>query len=182
MRKSRPEQEPTQRQKRVNEVIRRVLSNVMISGNFFHADFTKFFVNITSVMVSPDLRQVKVYIMALNQPSETQCANILKALTNESTRLRRELSKNLTMKFVPHLKFFWDEEVEQADRIESLLRKHIPRNAGITETSDVQGEGQGEGQGQGQGQGEGQGEDSDADAIDADDAVSDVILDAVNVG
>lgn len=131
MRKSRPEQEPTQRQKRVNEAIRRALSNVMTSGNFFHADFTKFFVNITSVKVSPDLRQVKIYIMALNQPTEVQCANILKALKGENTRLRRDLAKQLTLKFVPHLKFFWDEEVEQADRIESLLRKHTARDSPI---------------------------------------------------
>lgn len=137
MRGSKIEQEPSQRQKRANEVIRRALSNVMSSGHFFHADFSKFFVNITSVKVSPDLRSAKVYIMALNQPTKLQSDMILTALKSERTRLRKDLAKHLTFKFVPELKFFWDEEVEQADRIESLLRQHSTDGSAALDTYEV---------------------------------------------
>lgn len=136
MGKPRREHEPTQRQKRINEVIRRSLSLVMQSGDFFHADFARLFVHLTSVKVSPDLSSVKVYVMALNHPSEMERAKILATLKMARPQLRKSLSRELTLKYVPDLRFFWDENIEQADRIESLLRKHIPRNRPITSLSD----------------------------------------------
>ena len=130
---------PSQRQKRANEVIRRALSNVMISGHFSHATFSNYMVHITNVAVSPDLRQAKIYVMALNQPSDDQQAFILATLKEERTHLRKELAKHLTFKFVPDLKFFWDEEVEYADHIESLMRKHSTSNIATRQTHLAEG-------------------------------------------
>jgi len=48
---------------------------------------------------------------------------VTKALNNNSTQIRRALSKMVTMKFLPRLKFKLDESFDEASKIEELLRQ-----------------------------------------------------------
>ena len=43
------------------------------------------------------------------------------ALNRAAGFLRRELSPRLQLKYLPQLRFYWDEVVDQAARIEELL-------------------------------------------------------------
>jgi ribosome-binding factor A len=74
-------------------------------------------VTITSVDVSPDLRQAKVYVSCLGEGVE----RTVRSLNISSGHLRHHLAKHLHLKAIPRLVFIHDESVESAARIESLL-------------------------------------------------------------
>jgi ribosome-binding factor A len=77
---------------------------------------------ITAVKVSDDLSHARVYVRLLRaevpEPARTA---LVGALNRAAGFLRRELAPRLAIKHQPELKFFWDENIDQAARIESLL-------------------------------------------------------------
>jgi len=94
------------------------------------------FVTITGVELSPDLRHGKVYYSVLGSEEEKrQTAEGLQAATGY---LKREVAKALSLRYVPELRFLFDDSAERGARIEELLRE-VRR----------QGEGEGEGEGEG---------------------------------
>lgn len=94
------------------------------------------FVTITGVELSPDLRHGKVYYSVLGSEEEKrQTAEGLQAATGY---LKREVAKALSLRYVPELRFLYDDSAERGARIEELLRE-VRR----------QGEGEGEGEGEG---------------------------------
>ena len=77
-------------------------------------------VTITAVKVSADLQLAYVYFRVYENgdPGSAQ-----KGLESAAGFLRRQLAKNLDVRRVPELKFFFDESIENASRIEELLNK-----------------------------------------------------------
>jgi ribosome-binding factor A len=94
------------------------------------------FVTITGVELSPDLRYGKVYYSVLGSEEEKQ--QTAEGLQAASGFLKREVAKALSLRYVPELRFLYDDSAERGARIEELLRE-VRR----------QGEGEGEGEGEG---------------------------------
>jgi ribosome-binding factor A len=46
---------------------------------------------------------------------------VTEALNRAAPYLRHELSPRLKLKYLPELRFYWDEEIDRASRIEALL-------------------------------------------------------------
>jgi len=87
-------------------------------------------VYITAVQVSDDLSHARVYIRLLRDsvsPADQRAA--VDALGRASGFLRRELASRLEVKHQPEIRFFWDEGMESASRIEELLAE-ISREGG----------------------------------------------------
>ena len=79
---------------------------------------------ITAVQASPELDHAKVYFTALGDAAERD--EILKGLRSAAPFLRRELGKRVRMRRVPELHFELDRVLEEAERIERLLREALP--------------------------------------------------------
>lgn len=79
------------------------------------------FVTITGASVSPDLKNVRVYVSVLGEPKARQ--ESLKALNAASGYFRRSLFKNLRLRFAPSVLFELDDSLERGDRIERVLRQ-----------------------------------------------------------
>jgi len=82
------------------------------------------FVTITSVEVSPDLRQAYVYVSTLGNRQE-----VMAGLDRAVSFLRRELASRLALRYVPELTFRLDESLERGERIHQLLEE-IQRQEG----------------------------------------------------
>ncbi len=76
-------------------------------------------VTFTAARVTPDLRNVRVYYSVLG--SEQERAECAKGLASASGYLRREVTRKLGLRFAPVLSFEFDETLDRADRIGSLL-------------------------------------------------------------
>jgi ribosome-binding factor A len=81
-------------------------------------------VTITAVQCSPELDHAKIYFTALGDEAERE--EILVGLNSASAFLRRELGKRMRMRRIPELHFQIDRVLEEASRIERLLREALP--------------------------------------------------------
>lgn len=79
------------------------------------------FVTVTGAKMSPDLRDVAVYVSIHGEEAERK--RTLEGLHAAEAYLQREVSRNLRLRHTPHLRFVYDESVERGDRIERLLRE-----------------------------------------------------------
>lgn len=79
------------------------------------------FVTITGATVSPDLKNVRVFVSILGEPQARQ--ESLKALNSAAGYFRRTLFRNLGLRFAPTVRFQLDESLDQGDRIERVLRQ-----------------------------------------------------------
>ncbi len=97
-------------------------------------------VTITAVQTSPELDHAKVFVRMLGTEEEQEAA--LEGLHSAAPFVRTQLSRRLHMRRVPELHFRYDRMLDEAARIEQLLREALPDGphggdgAGDDETGD----------------------------------------------
>jgi ribosome-binding factor A len=79
------------------------------------------FLTITSVKVSPDLQQARVYYTTIGDDKAKR--ESARALNRATPFLRRQVGQRLRLKRVPELTFFYDESIEKGDRVERILQE-----------------------------------------------------------
>jgi ribosome-binding factor A len=79
------------------------------------------FVTVTGAKMSPDLREVTVYVSIHAEEKERE--QTFEGLKAAATYLQREASRNMRLRNTPHLRFVYDESVARGDRIDRLLRE-----------------------------------------------------------
>lgn len=81
------------------------------------------FVTITDVEVSPDLRHAKVFFSVLGD--EEQVKNSIKGLLRARKYMNARLSETIELRYIPKLRFIYDETALKAQRMaEALRREH----------------------------------------------------------
>jgi len=108
----------TRRQKRVSELIRREVSNLLETKV---KDPRIGFVTVTDVEVTFDLKDAYVYVSSLEGPERKE--EILEGLNSAAGYLRHQIAESIRLKTIPRLKFMWDESLERGQRIERILRE-----------------------------------------------------------
>lgn len=81
-------------------------------------------VTITGVETSPELDHAKVYITVLGDDEEKEQA--LQGLRSAASFVRGQLGRRLHMRRIPELHFQIDRVLEEASRIDALLREALP--------------------------------------------------------
>ncbi len=79
------------------------------------------FITVTGAKMSPDLREATIYV-SIHGDEATQ-KNTLAGLEAASGYLKREASRAIKLRFVPNLRFVYDESIEEGDKIDRLLRE-----------------------------------------------------------
>jgi ribosome-binding factor A len=114
---------PTQRQLRVGEILRHTLAGILARGQIMDPDLAGKIITIPEVRLSPDLKIATVYVMPLGGAGGKV---VVKALARNVRYIKGELGKQLKgMKAMPDLRFRFDEQFDEAARIDRLL--HDPR-------------------------------------------------------
>jgi ribosome-binding factor A len=108
------------RAERVAERIRAELMALLVRGGVRDPSAADAYV--TAVQVSDDLRHARVYVRLLRaETTEAEQRAAVAALSRAAGFLRRELAPALRLKYQPELRFFWDDNVDRAARVETLL-------------------------------------------------------------
>lgn len=84
------------------------------------------FATVTGVQTTPDLRRARIFVSVLAGDDEAKTA--LRALQEARAFLRHELAARTELRYVPELEFARDTTLEQASRIEELLRQARERD------------------------------------------------------
>jgi ribosome-binding factor A len=99
-----------QLQRELSALIREELTDPRVKG-----------VSITTVSVSPDMRNARISMSQLGSDAELTAA--VKALNGAAVMLRHRLGKALKLRYMPALSFAADTALREGDRIGALIRQ-----------------------------------------------------------
>ncbi len=111
---------PGQRQLRVGESIRRILSEVFARGEIHDPELAHVSITVGEVRMSSDLSVATVYVLPLGGQN---AAEVAKALARNKGELRHIVTKELNIRFSPDLRFLPDltfDQMEETNRLLSL--------------------------------------------------------------
>lgn len=90
-------------------------------------------VTVSRVEMTDDLQLAKIFVRRLSAGAladdEAGRRAMLKGLEAASSRIRREVSRALALRYSPTLRFFYDEAPDALSRVEEILRE-IKRDGG----------------------------------------------------
>jgi ribosome-binding factor A len=110
----------SQRQLKVGEELRHLISNALLRSSFYDEYIENNNITITEVNVSPDLKNAKVYVMPLGGKNKLDVLNGLNKVTG---RLKKIISSNISLRQTPKLIFKLDETFDNAKKITDILDK-----------------------------------------------------------
>jgi len=77
-------------------------------------------VTVTKVVISPDLRNAKIYLSVF--PNEKRDSSLTKVKEMHGF-FRTELAARMTTRYVPDLRFFLDDSADYVEHIDALIKK-----------------------------------------------------------
>ena len=77
-------------------------------------------VTVTSVIVSDDLRYSKIYWVVSG--GEERVGEVEEAFKGATSFLRRIIARTLDIRFVPEIKFFYDDTLDVTNSVDRLLK------------------------------------------------------------
>ena len=117
---------PSQRQLRVGELIRRALSEILMQGIIHDPDLNRISVTVSEVTASPDLKIATAYVCPLGGEGGE---DLIALLAKNKSEIRRSISKKLTLKYTPDLRFRLDETFDKMDETRRLFsQENIKRD------------------------------------------------------
>lgn len=115
---------PNQRQLRVGELVRRTLSDVLSRGDIHDPDLNRFSITVGEVRMSNDLKIATAYVLPLGGTGQDE---IIALLARNKYELRRAVSKQLTLKFAPDLRFRLDDTFDRMDDTRRMFAQDAVR-------------------------------------------------------
>lgn len=109
---------PSQRQLRVGELIRRTLSDVLARGDVHDPELNRMSITVGEVRCSPDLKIATAYVLPLGGEHADEALAILRRNRSE---IRRQVGKQMTMKYSPEIRFVLDETFDRMDETRRLF-------------------------------------------------------------
>ena len=108
---------------RINEEIRKELSALLRTVK--DPRVAEAMLTITHVDTTPDLRQCRVYVSALNCKDEKE---LMRGLKSAAGFLRRELGSRVDLRYTPELQFIVDDSIAYGAHILDMLNHVKPAN------------------------------------------------------
>ena len=112
--------EPSNRQLRVNELLRRNFSEIISEIDLYHTDKKNISITVTQVKTSSDLKIAYVFVLSLGGYNEKE---VIENLTNFKGYIKKKLSKKINLKFMPEIKFISDDTYDKIQRTNQIFDK-----------------------------------------------------------
>lgn len=94
----------------ISRTVQRIVKDPRIRG-----------VTVTDVKLSSDLRYARVYYSLIGEAPRREEAH--DGLQSAKGVIKREVGRNLNLRYVPDIEFFFDDSLGHAEHIERLLRR-----------------------------------------------------------
>ena len=114
---------PFSRADRVGGLIQKVLSNIL---NKNIRDPRLKMVTITGVKVTRDLKQARIYFTTSGGIQKKD--DTIEGFNSAHGFIKRTLAHELDLRYMPHLKFFYDESLEYGAHIDELIESTKSKN------------------------------------------------------
>jgi len=129
--------EPSQRQLRVGEEVRRVLAQFLQRGGLMHPSLNGAYITISEVRMTPDLKIATCFVQTIG---ESDVSHVTEMLNKQAAFIRGSVARELRqMKYMPRFQFRVDESFDNFAHIDALLRSPaVQRDLKIDQDSDNQ--------------------------------------------
>ena len=114
---------PYDRAERVADEIMRIVAAAVVSDL---SDPRLAGVCVTRVRMTRDLRTAYVYYH-MGDAGDAAKEAATRGLSSSSGFFKRRVGEEITLKFMPEFKFFYDDAIDDEDRIEELLKSAQPK-------------------------------------------------------
>tara|TARA_S200000501_G_scaffold197531_1_gene185911 strand:+ start:51 stop:437 length:387 start_codon:yes stop_codon:yes gene_type:complete len=111
--------EASQRQLRVSELIKRNISKILFDSNFYDHNRTNYSASVSEVRCSADLKIATVYVLPFNQ---IEAQELTSFLGKNKNAIRHALGKELSLKYLPDLRFKEDTLFKQIEKTNQIFR------------------------------------------------------------
>ncbi|WP_428490702.1 30S ribosome-binding factor RbfA [Rhodopila sp.] len=111
---------PSQRQLRVAEEIRHVLSGIFGRGEFRDPDLADARITVSEVRIGPDLKRATAFVTRLGR---SDVDALIPALVRATPYLRGQVAKALRLRVAPDLTFTPDRTLDYAMKIDALMHR-----------------------------------------------------------
>ncbi|MDD3715747.1 MAG: 30S ribosome-binding factor RbfA [Candidatus Marinimicrobia bacterium] len=107
------------RPERLAREIRRAVGDLLIHDA--PEECSKVMLTVSQVELTPDLKEARIYISIYpgDDALRRECLRVLKEYQG---RIRLEIGNKVNMRFVPEVKLFIDNSLDQVERVNILLR------------------------------------------------------------
>ena len=113
----------SQRQIRYAELIRSLISECLLRGDFYNDKLSKISIIVSFVKMSKDLKIANIYFSPLGGLNKE---NTIEILNENKFVFQKYLAKaKIHSKFTPRLNFFLDDTFDEAEKIKKLLLKKL---------------------------------------------------------
>ncbi|WP_282604665.1 30S ribosome-binding factor RbfA [Pelagibius sp. Alg239-R121] len=125
---------PSQRQLRVGEELRHVLSEIISRGGLSDPALSNANLTVTEVRLSPDLRNATVFVIPLGG---AELENKVEALNRAASYFRGQIARVVDLRNNPRLTFAADRSFDEANKIDAILSQPSVRRD-LTEQPDFE--------------------------------------------
>ena len=109
------------RQLRVAELIKKTIADVFAQKEIDSKIILENFITISKVKVSPDLHNSTIFITVFQS---SNIKKLLDELNMLAPKFRHIIAKSIKLKSAPQVIFRYDDTLEQADKINQLLKNN----------------------------------------------------------
>ncbi|MBR1987585.1 MAG: 30S ribosome-binding factor RbfA [Clostridia bacterium] len=105
------------RMERINSEIQKEISYII--NNKLRDPQLNSIISVSSVEVTPDLAEAKVFITSFGSMSTSE---VVARIKGAGSFIRGELTKRIKLRITPRLNFYEDESTEYANKIDDILK------------------------------------------------------------
>ena len=109
---------PSERQLRVGEEIRHLISTALLTVELYDEDLNPSMVMVTDVKVSPDFSWATLYVHSIGQADEQAMVD---ALNRHEGVFRKLVGDKVRLRITPDIRFRLDNSFEEAAKIDALF-------------------------------------------------------------
>ena len=90
---------------KISSLIKRTVAEVFLTQNFHDTEGKIVLLSVCNVFLSGDGKTATVYIDTLNNSVQNNYEEVLKAIENNSVKIRKEFSSKIELRYTPKLRF-----------------------------------------------------------------------------
>ena len=100
------------------DALRNIIANIFISEISIPGSGL---ITVTNVKLTNDLKIAKIYISFFENRKSIE--DLIDIIIKKRTIIRHYISNDLELKYIPELRFYYDDSIGQADKINNLINK-----------------------------------------------------------
>ena len=109
----------TQRQLRVGELLRKEIADILIKNDFHNSFLNKISVTVSQVIVTPDMKWARTFVMSLGGENIKETMN---GLNKNVYKIQKIVASKIKLRRMPKIIFLEDKTFDYANKLTNKIK------------------------------------------------------------